>query len=120
MLNPGTRQLRRNAIPSFRPAARSPSHEHAAPPRWILFALLLAAGILNLVDRQIISVLKPVISKDLGWNDNDYGTLAAWFQGSAAVAFLFTGWIVDAPASNGQIRSGCSPGASRRSAMPGQ
>jgi ACS family hexuronate transporter-like MFS transporter len=36
-----------------------------------------------------------VISKDLGWSDNDYGTLAAWFQGSAAFAFLFTGWIVD-------------------------
>jgi ACS family hexuronate transporter-like MFS transporter len=63
--------------------------------RWILFALLLVAGILNLVDRQIIAVLKPVISADLGWSDDDYGTLAAWFQGSAAVAFLFTGWIVD-------------------------
>lgn len=63
--------------------------------RWALFALLLTAGILNLVDRQIISVLKPLISRDLGWSDNDYGTLAAWFQGSAAFAFLFTGWIVD-------------------------
>jgi len=63
--------------------------------RWALFTLLLVAGILNLVDRQIISVLKPMISRDLGWSDNDYGTLAAWFQGSAAVAFLFTGWIVD-------------------------
>lgn len=63
--------------------------------RWILFALLLAASILNVVDRQIISVLKPAISRDLGWSDNDYGTLAAWFQGSAAIAFLFTGWIVD-------------------------
>ncbi|AQR73395.1 MFS transporter [Sphingomonas sp. LM7] len=63
--------------------------------RWVLFGLVLVAGILNLVDRQIIAVLKPVISADLGWSDNDYGTLAAWFQGSAAVAFLFTGWIVD-------------------------
>ena len=63
--------------------------------RWALFALILVAGILNLVDRQIISVLKPTISADLGWSDNDYGTLAAWFQGSAAFAFLFTGWIVD-------------------------
>ncbi|PZU49339.1 MAG: MFS transporter [Sphingomonas sp.] len=63
--------------------------------RWAIFALLLAAGILNLVDRQIIAVLKPVISADLGWTDDDYGTLAAWFQGSAAVAFLFTGWIAD-------------------------
>ncbi|MDV3457854.1 MFS transporter [Sphingomonas sp. HF-S4] len=63
--------------------------------RWVLFALLLAAAMLNLIDRQIISVLKPVISRDLGWNDNDYGTLAAWFQGSAAAAFLLTGWIAD-------------------------
>jgi len=63
--------------------------------RWALFALVLVAGLLNLVDRQIISVLKPTISTDLGWTDNDYGTLAAWFQGSAAFAFLFTGWIVD-------------------------
>ncbi len=62
---------------------------------WILFALALTATVLNLVDRQIIAVLKPQIAGDLGWTDNDYGTLAAWFQGSAAVALLFTGWIVD-------------------------
>ncbi|MFD1611104.1 MFS transporter [Sphingomonas tabacisoli] len=60
-----------------------------------LFVLALSATILNLIDRQIISVLKPDIAGDLGWSDNDYGTLAAWFQGAAAVAFLFTGWIVD-------------------------
>jgi ACS family hexuronate transporter-like MFS transporter len=63
--------------------------------RWILFALALTASVLNLVDRQIIAVLKPVIAADLGWTDDDYGTLAAWFQGSAAIAFLFTGWIAD-------------------------
>lgn len=63
--------------------------------RWLLFGLVVTAGILNLVDRQIISVLKPLIAKDLGWTDDDYGTLAAWFQGAAAFAFLFTGWIAD-------------------------
>ncbi|PTQ10004.1 MFS transporter [Sphingomonas oleivorans] len=63
--------------------------------RWLLFALVLSAGILNLVDRQIIAVLKPTIAADLGWSDDDYGTLAAWFQGAAAFAFLATGWIVD-------------------------
>lgn len=67
----------------------------AGRTRWLLFTLVVTAGILNLVDRQIISVLKPVIAKDLGWSDNDYGTLAAWFQGAAAFAFLFTGWIAD-------------------------
>ncbi len=63
--------------------------------RWLLFALVLSANILNLVDRQIIAVLKPMISADLGWSDADYGNLAAWFQGSAAIAFLGTGWLVD-------------------------
>ncbi len=67
----------------------------SARRRWLLFALVLTAGILNYVDRQIISVLKPTIAGELGWTDDDYGTLAAWFQGAAAVAFLFTGWIVD-------------------------
>lgn len=63
--------------------------------RWMLFALFIAAGVLNLVDRQIISVLKPEISTELGWSDDDYGTLAAWFQGSMAIALLGTGWLAD-------------------------
>jgi len=63
--------------------------------RMLLFALVLTAGVLNLVDRQIIAVLKPIIAADLGWTDDDYGTLAAYFQGAAAIAFLFTGLIVD-------------------------
>ncbi len=63
--------------------------------RWLIFALVLTATVLNLVDRQIIAVLKPTMSAEMGWTDDDYGTLAAWFQGAAAVAFLFTGWIVD-------------------------
>ncbi len=67
----------------------------SARRRWLLLALVLTAGILNYIDRQIIAVLKPMISADLHWTDDDYGTLAAWFQGAAAIAFLFTGWIVD-------------------------
>ncbi len=42
---------------------------------WVLFGLLTVAGILNLVDRQIISVLKPEISQELNWTADDYGTL---------------------------------------------
>lgn len=67
----------------------------SARRRWLLLALVLTAGVLNYVDRQIIAVLKPTIAADLGWSDDDYGSLAAWFQGAAAGAFLFTGWIVD-------------------------
>ncbi|WP_028966245.1 MFS transporter [Sphingomonas phyllosphaerae] len=67
----------------------------SARHRGVLFALVITAGVLNLVDRQVIAVLKPVIAVDLGWSDDDYGTLAAWFQGGAAVGFLFSGWIAD-------------------------
>ena len=63
--------------------------------RWILFALLATAGILALVDRQIISVLKPEMAAELGWTDDDYGTLGAWFQGATAVALLAAGPLVD-------------------------
>ena len=63
--------------------------------RWALFTMFALAGVLNLVDRQTISVLKPEIAAELGWSDNDYGTLAAWFQGSMAIALLGTGWLAD-------------------------
>ncbi|KQT35286.1 hypothetical protein ASG29_04075 [Sphingomonas sp. Leaf412] len=63
--------------------------------RGLLFALVITAGVLNLVDRQIIAVLKPTIAADLNWTDDDYGTLAAWFQAGAAAGFLVSGWIAD-------------------------
>ena len=63
--------------------------------RWALLTLLIAAGILNYVDRQVISVLKPMIETDMGWTDHDYGKLASLFQLSAALAYIGTGWIVD-------------------------
>ena len=56
---------------------------------------MITAGILNLVDRQVISVLKPLIEADLHWSDADYGKLASLSQLSAALAFLGVGWIVD-------------------------
>ncbi len=63
-------------------------------PRLLLF-LVISAGILNYADRQIIAILKPLLEKDLGWSDADYGRLAATFQFAAAVAFPFVGWLVD-------------------------
>jgi MFS transporter, ACS family, hexuronate transporter len=63
--------------------------------RWVLFALLAIAGILALIDRQIISVLKPEIAAEMNWTDDDYGSLGAWFQGATAVALLVVGRLVD-------------------------
>ena len=63
--------------------------------RWLLLALVITAGVINYIDRQIIAVLKPVIEVEAGWSDTAYGTLASLFQFSAALAFVVTGWIVD-------------------------
>jgi len=63
--------------------------------RWLLFAFLTLAGILNLVDRQIIAVLKPTMAEELGWTDDDYGTLGAVFQGAMAFGLLAAGPLVD-------------------------
>lgn len=63
--------------------------------RRFLLGLLIVASILNYADRQIIAILKPVLQEDLHWTDADYGHLAATFQLSAAIAFMFTGWFTD-------------------------
>ena len=57
--------------------------------------MVIVAGVLNYVDRTIIAVLKPVISADLHWTDEDYGNLASLFQFASAMALLFTGRIAD-------------------------
>jgi ACS family hexuronate transporter-like MFS transporter len=63
--------------------------------RWSLFTVLCVAGIFNAMDRPIIAILKPDMMADFGWDDSDFGDLAAVTQFSAAFAFLVTGWLVD-------------------------
>ncbi|MBB6251122.1 MFS transporter [Nitrospirillum iridis] len=60
-----------------------------------MLALILGACILNYADRQIIALVKPLLSQELGWTDADYGRLTAVFQLAAACAFLFAGRFVD-------------------------
>ena len=63
--------------------------------RALLLALLVAAGVINYADRQIIAVLKPLLEHDLRWTDQDYGFLVSTFQFAAAAAYLGAGWFVD-------------------------
>ena len=67
----------------------------SARRRWLLFVLLMVAGVLNYVDRQIFAVLQEPISRDLHLTTNEYADLAGAFLWSSAIAFLFVGWIID-------------------------
>ena len=63
--------------------------------RRLLIALLFFAIALNYVDRQVLALLKPTLEKAFGWSDQDYATLGTAFQITAALSFLFVGWVVD-------------------------
>ncbi|HEX8445167.1 MAG TPA: MFS transporter [Sphingomonas sp.] len=63
--------------------------------RWTICALLFAATAINYVDRQMIGVLKPTISAELGWSETTYADLIFWFQAAYALGYLSFGRIVD-------------------------
>lgn len=63
--------------------------------RWAICCLLFAATAINYVDRQMVGVLKPVISAELGWNETTYADVIFWFQAAYAVGYLSFGKIVD-------------------------
>ena len=63
--------------------------------RWTICALLFFATTINYLDRQVLSLLKPLLSKEFGWTDSDYGTIVGVFSLAYAFSMLFAGRIVD-------------------------
>lgn len=63
--------------------------------RWVIVALLFAATAINYIDRQMIGVLKPTLTKDLHWSETDYANIIFWFQAAYAIGYLGFGRIVD-------------------------
>lgn len=87
--------MKAGAAPPAQPRAGRVLNTISAPRAWLLFGLLCAAAIFNTMDRPIIAILKPDMSAEFGWDDADFGRLAAITQFAAALSFLFTGWLVD-------------------------
>ena len=63
--------------------------------RWTICALLFFITTINYMDRQVIGVLKPVMQKDLGWTEIDYGNIIFFFQLSYAAGYLTMGRFMD-------------------------
>src|SRR3982751_5224546 len=63
--------------------------------RWTIVALLFAATVINYVDRQMIGILKPTLSSELGWSEEDYANVIFFFQFAYAIGYLGFGRIVD-------------------------
>jgi ACS family hexuronate transporter-like MFS transporter len=50
---------------------------------------------INYIDRQIIGILKPDLSRELGWTEDGYANIVAAFQFAYAFGYLFGGRFID-------------------------
>jgi len=63
--------------------------------RWVICSLLFFATTINYVDRQILSLLKPILDEQLGWTSTQFGMINSAFQASYGVSLFFFGWFID-------------------------
>lgn len=63
--------------------------------RWIICGLLFAATTINYVDRQVLSLLKPLLEQKFSWTEKDYSYLVIVFQACYALGFISFGKLVD-------------------------
>ena len=63
--------------------------------RWTICFLLFFATTVNYLDRQVLSLLAPDLSKEFGWTNGDYANITAIFQFVYAISMLFAGRIID-------------------------
>lgn len=63
--------------------------------RWTICGLLFFATTINYLDRQVLSLLAPVLSKEFNWSNSDYANITAVFQLVYAVSMLFAGRLID-------------------------
>src|SRR4051812_10908617 len=63
--------------------------------RWTICALLFFATTINYIDRQILGILAPTLSAEIGWNEQEFGNIVSWFTIAYAIGFLVAGRVMD-------------------------
>ncbi len=63
--------------------------------RWTICALLFFATTINYIDRQVLGILAPVLQKEIGWNEIDYGYIVTAFQAAYALGMVLVGRLMD-------------------------
>lgn len=63
--------------------------------RWVIVALLFFATTINYLDRQVISLLKPILEKEFSWTESDYGNIVTVFTFFYGASTLLAGYIID-------------------------
>ncbi|MFD2935699.1 MFS transporter [Spirosoma flavum] len=63
--------------------------------RWVIVGLLFFATTINYLDRQVISLLKPILEKEFSWTESDYGNIVTVFTFFYGASTLLAGYIID-------------------------
>lgn len=63
--------------------------------RWLIIGIIFIAIVFNYVDRQIVSILKPVLKREFDINDMGYAVILNVFTFCYAIMYPITGWMVD-------------------------
>ena len=63
--------------------------------RWWIATLLFLSVIINYIDRQCLSVLAPVITKELNLSPTGYANILNAFQAAYTIMYLGSGLLVD-------------------------
>jgi len=63
--------------------------------RWTIVALIFLATTINYIDRQVIGILAPVLEKEIGWSELEYGYIVTAFTGAYALCLLIFGHLID-------------------------
>jgi ACS family hexuronate transporter-like MFS transporter len=63
--------------------------------RWTVCALLFFATTINYIDRQVLGILAPVLEREIGWSESQYGFIVTAFQAAYAIGLLLVGRMMD-------------------------
>ena len=63
--------------------------------RWLIVGLVFFATLINYIDRLTISVLAPVITKELNLTNTEFGGIATWFLFAYTISQSLSGKLYD-------------------------
>src|SRR6266513_3283927 len=63
--------------------------------RWWIISLIFLATLINYIDRLTISVLAPVITRDLGLTNTEFGGIITWFLLAYTISQGLSGKLYD-------------------------
>lgn len=63
--------------------------------RWFIISVIFLAIVFNYYDRQIVSILKPMLKQEYGLGDDGYALVLNVFTVFYALMYPVSGWLVD-------------------------